>query len=72
MSDQPVEVPYHRLPEELLRRVIEEFVTREGTDYGHSDYALEDKVAQVRKQLERGTAKIVFDPLTETATIVAK
>jgi len=66
----PVEVPPGELSPPALRGVIESFVLREGTDYGERDVALEDKVAAVRAQLERGEARILFDPLTETIDIV--
>jgi len=46
-------------------------VSREGTDYGPGDWTLEDKVAQVVGQLERGEARIVFDLELETASILA-
>jgi uncharacterized protein YheU (UPF0270 family) len=49
--------------------VIESFVLREGTDYGEREYSLEQKVAQVRAQLERGQARILFDPETHTVTL---
>lgn len=42
---------------------------REGTDYGEREHSLEQKVAQVRVQLERGLARILYDPDTETVTI---
>jgi len=44
-------------------------VLREGTDYGEREFSLQQKVAQVREQLERGLARILFDPDTETVTI---
>jgi len=44
-------------------------VLREGTDYGEREHSLEQKVAQVRGQLERGLARILFDPETETVTL---
>lgn len=66
-----MEVPYRELSREALRGVIEAFVLQEGTDYG-ADYTLEQKVAAVMKQLERGEAAIVFDPDTETTNIVSR
>ncbi len=51
--------------------MIESFVLREGTDYGEREHSLEQKVAQVRAQLERGQARILFDPETDTVTIEA-
>lgn len=65
-----VEVPYTSLSDETLDRMIEEFVTRDGTDYGDVERALADKIADVRRQLARREAVIVFDPATETANIV--
>jgi uncharacterized protein YheU (UPF0270 family) len=65
-----VEIPYTALSEDALARMIEEFVTRDGTDYGTIERALADKIAAVRRQLVRGEAKIVFDPASETANIV--
>ena len=50
--------------------MIEEFVLREGTDYGHADISLEQKVSAVMKQIERGTAQIVFNAEDESCTIV--
>jgi uncharacterized protein len=50
--------------------VIESFVLREGTDYGEREHSLEQKVAQVRTQLERGRARILFDPESNTVTLV--
>jgi uncharacterized protein YheU (UPF0270 family) len=72
MSEQraPVVVPFRELSPEALRGVIESFVLREGTDYGEREYTLDEKVAHVMKQLERGEARIEFDPNTETVDIV--
>jgi uncharacterized protein len=66
----PVEVPHTALAADLLKAVVESFVLREGTDYGEREVSLEDKVARVIRQLERGEARIVFDPQTETVDIV--
>ncbi len=65
----PVRVPHTELAPEILRRVVESFVLREGTDYGSVEFSLEQKVAHVIAQLERGEAEILFDPNTLTVTI---
>ena len=67
----PVAVPQRELPVETLRRLVESFVLREGTEYGERDVALEDKVADVIRQLDRGEAEIIFDPASESVDIVA-
>ena len=66
----PVEVPHDELSAEALRGVVESFVLREGTDYGERDVSHETKIAQVVRQLERGEARILFDPLDSSITIV--
>jgi hypothetical protein len=68
----PIVVPYTELTPEALNGVIESFVLREGTDYGERDVAFETKVQQVRRQLERREAEIVFDPNTESVGIVVR
>lgn len=66
----PVRVAPGDLAPETLRAVVESFVLREGTDYGRHETPLDAKVAQVMAQLLRGEAQIVFDPGTETVSIV--
>ena len=65
-----VEIPHRELSEAALRGVVESFVLREGTEYGQRDFSLEEKIAAVIRQLDRGEAMIVFDPETETVSIV--
>lgn len=77
-----VELNIDQLSDEALRGLVEEYITREGTDYGnsstpfdaaadpHAEWSLEEKVAQVYRQLESGDARIVFDLEQETASIV--
>jgi hypothetical protein len=71
-SSQPelLIVPHAELSAAALRGVIESFVLREGTEYGQHDFSLDQKVAHVMRQLERGEAQVVFDMDTETVDIV--
>lgn len=69
---EPVEIPHTALSAEALRGLIEEFVTRDGTDYGVRESSLEERLRSVMRQLERGDAKVVFDPETQTANIVVE
>jgi len=83
MSDSPVtgvELELDQLSPEALRGLVEEFATREGTDYGDGvgfaksprdrEWTLEDKVAQIIDQLYRGEARIVFDLESGSASII--
>jgi len=67
-----IEVPHVQLSHAALRGVVESFVLREGTDYGVREFTLEEKVQQVMLQLQRGEARIVFDPHTETVQILSR
>ncbi len=67
-----MEIPWQRLADDVLDSVIEEFVSREGTEYGVEDYTMAEKVAQVRLQLQRGEAMLDFDPDTETCHLIAQ
>jgi uncharacterized protein YheU (UPF0270 family) len=70
IRENGVEVPYTRLAAEVLRRMAEEFVTRDGTDYGGVEKTLEQKVTALERQLERGEAAIVYDAESGTINIV--
>lgn len=64
-----VDIPWKELAPQTLEALIESIVLREGTDYGLYDVTLASKVAQVRRQLERREAQIVFDPVTQSVDI---
>jgi uncharacterized protein YheU (UPF0270 family) len=66
----PIEVPPSALSREALRALVEEFVTRDGTDYGAVERSLDAKVADVLHQLDRGEVRIVFDPESDTTTLL--
>ena len=63
-------IPHKALDPETLTRVIESFVLREGTDYGHGQYSIHDKIAAVRRQLNRGEACLTWDAELESCNIV--
>ena len=65
-----VVIPHNRLSPEALSGLIEEFVTRDGTDSGYTRGSLGENVARVRRQLDLGQAVIVFDNLAKTCNIV--
>ena len=65
-----VEIPWDRLSAGALRGVIEEFVTREGTEYGTRDVELQTKVREVQGQLEKGEVVVLFHGKTQTVNLV--
>jgi len=65
-----VEVPWQRISSHALQSLIEEFINREGTDYGLVELSLEEKVERLRKQVEAGEVLIIFDEETESCQLV--
>ena len=63
-------MPPSALSADALRGLIEEFVTRDGTDYGTRERSVEEKVRDVLRQIERGDVKIMFDPATSSANLI--
>lgn len=71
-KQSPVLVPLEALSESTLKAVIENFIQREGTDYGSQEISLSTKVEQILKQLKKGEVLVVFDPGIESVTLLTK
>lgn len=67
-----IEIPWQQLSDDALSGVIEEFVLREGTEYGWQDVSLENKVEQVKAQLREGGVLVVFDEEMNCTNIISK
>ena len=65
-------VPHDRLTPETLRSLAEEFVTREGTDYGLVERSFEAKVQALLRQVVSGEAVIVYDGASDRTHIVRR
>ena len=59
-------IPHTNLSPATLRAVVQEFVTRDGTDYSF----VERRVENVLRQLEAGRVELQFDDQTRTCNIV--
>ena len=68
----PMIIPFEKLSAEALENLIEEFVSREGTDSGYVKGTLEQNVGRIKKLLMNKLAFIVYDEKTETCNIVSK
>jgi uncharacterized protein len=62
-------IPVNKLSHEALQGVIEEFISRAGTDYGEIEASQETKFRQVKYKLENGSAVLIFDDEAETTNI---
>ncbi|HIJ88802.1 MAG TPA: YheU family protein [Desulfuromonadales bacterium] len=69
-SEEGVDVPLDRINPETVRKMVEEFVTREWSDLSDADCTFKEKVEQVMQQLKDGSIKIVFDLTSETCNII--
>jgi len=65
-------IPHSQISPEALRGLIEEFITREGTDYGLEDFSLAQKVQQVEQQIVRGDVVVVFDIASESVSLLSR
>lgn len=67
-----MEIPYKELSSDALQAVIEEFITREGTEYGEREYSLQQKIDQVRAQLKLGDIVINYDVESQSCHLQSK
>ncbi len=70
--EQGIVVPYDQINPATLRTMIQEFVSRDGADWGDARGTLEDKVKQVLAQLNSGRVQVVFDLNSNSANLVAR
>jgi uncharacterized protein YheU (UPF0270 family) len=64
-----VEVPASALSPRALLGLVDEFITREGTDYGVREHTLDEKRASLMRLIDAGEVAIFFDPESETTTL---
>jgi uncharacterized protein YheU (UPF0270 family) len=62
-------IPVNKLSAKALQGVINEFISRDGTDYGETEIPWETKFRQVKDKLKTGSAVLIFDDETETTNI---
>ena len=62
-------IPVNKLSAKALRGVIEEFISREGTDYAEREVPIATKFKHVKYKLESGLAVLIYDDETETTNI---
>ncbi len=65
-------IPVERLAPDILEAIIEEYIGREGTDYGFHEASVDSKIRQVREQLRRGDVVVAYDPVLESCNLLVK
>lgn len=68
----PVEIPPDSLDAGTLKAVVDSFIFRDGTDYGWQEVHHDTKSEQVLRQIAKGHVKIIFDPNTESITLMTE
>lgn len=61
-----LQIPPERLSADALSGLLEEYASRDGTDYGEREVSLADKVTDLHAQLRRGELCLLFDQDSET------
>jgi uncharacterized protein YheU (UPF0270 family) len=69
---QFIEVPTSQLAEQTLLALLEEFASRDGTDYGFKELTLDEKVGRLRGQLEASRIMLVYDSDSEQWDLVER
>ncbi|PKM01255.1 MAG: hypothetical protein CVV17_07800 [Gammaproteobacteria bacterium HGW-Gammaproteobacteria-7] len=64
-------IPFPLLEADTLTRLIEDFVTRDGTDNG-DETPLHTRIERVRHALDKGQAVIVFDPESQQCQLALR
>ena len=59
-------IPHTQLSPTALRAIVEEFVTRDGTDHS----SVERRIEAVLRHLDSGLVEVYFDDETETCNIL--
>jgi uncharacterized protein len=65
-------IPYDSLPAETLERILDDIVSRDGTDYGDYDLSVAEKRQQALRSLQKSETVLLFDTESETIKMVLK
>jgi len=65
-------IPWDSISDDALVGIIEEFITREGTEYGAVELSLAEKVDQIRIQLKNRQAQIAYDAELGTVSLIVQ
>ena len=66
-----IKIPIESLDRSIIFSIIEEFVLREGTDYGAHEVNFQSKIDEIYSKLESDEYSISYDESTESCTIIA-
>ena len=64
-------IPYQQLDEITLNNLIEQYILREGTDYGEVEFSLQEKTQQILLQIKNKDIHIIYSELEESVTLIS-
>ncbi len=71
-TDQVLLIPWQSLSEEALSGVLEEYITRDGTDYGANELTLDARLQRARRQLQKGDVQLVFNSAEQSCHVITR
>ena len=66
-----IEVPVAKLAPEVLEALLEEFASRDGTDYGEIETAMSRRVEQLRRRLQSKEMALIYESESEHWDLVS-
>jgi len=63
-------IPPEKLTEEVLKNLLESYITREGTDYGDRELSLEEKVQTLLPRVYLGEILITYDEASQSVNLI--
>jgi len=65
-------IPYNEISEPALQALIEDYVTRDGTDYGQDELSMREKSEHLLVLLKAGELLISYNEESQTCGLVNK
>ncbi len=65
-----IDVPPGRLDSAVFRALMEDYVTRDGTDYGERERSLAEKVEALERQVRAGEVRLLYHGESEQWDLV--
>lgn len=64
-------IPPEKFTEEVLKNLLESYISREGTDYGERELSLEEKVNDLLRNVYLGEALISYDEDSQSVNLIS-
>ena len=65
-------IPWQELESATLNALLHDIVTRDGTDYGHTESSTDNKIQQAYQSLQKNTSVLLWDGQLESASLLNK